>query len=106
LVAAKTTGGNLSFGLYGIEPPSTKQIQVIAGTRRYNRSGGFTVTTLKRVVEADGTVQNESLGSDSYRPLGGSAPARRRGPVRRRRSASLTRPRPVAAPPVAASSPA
>jgi vancomycin resistance protein YoaR len=96
MVAATTRGGRLSFGLYGVEPPSEKQVRVIAGSRRYGGKG-FTVSTLRRVVEADGTVRNESLGSDSYRLLE-SAPSTpttpRRRTVRRRRAA-VSKPAPA-----------
>ncbi len=91
LVAAKTRGGRLSFGLYGVEPPTEKQIQVIAGRRRY-RGSGFAVSTLRRVVEADGTVRNESLGSDSYRLLESEPTTPKRRTVRRR-SEVVSKPR-------------
>lgn len=88
MVAAKTRNGSLSFGLYGVEPPTEKQVRVIAGSRHYG-GDGFTVSTLRRTVEADGTVRSESLGSDTYR-LMSAAPSKptatRRRTVRRRRS--------------------
>jgi vancomycin resistance protein YoaR len=93
LVAAKTRGGRLSFGLYGVEAPTEKQVRVIAGSRRY-RDGGFSVSTLRRVVEADGTVRNESLGSDSYRFLASEPSTRPRRTVRRRASV-VSKPRPA-----------
>ncbi|MES2464071.1 MAG: VanW family protein [Armatimonadota bacterium] len=85
MVAATTRGGRLSFGLYGVEPPTEQQIRVIAGSRRY-RGSGFVVSTLRQVVEADGTVRNESLGSDSYRLLGSTPSDPPRRTVRRRRA--------------------
>jgi vancomycin resistance protein YoaR len=83
LVAASTRNGRLSFGLYGVEPPSEKQVRVIAGRRRYS-GDGFTVSTLRRVVEADGTVRNESLGSDTYRLMSTTPDATSTSTPRRR----------------------
>lgn len=94
LVAAKTHDGSLSFGLYGVEQPSEKQVRIIAGSRHYG-GDGFTVSTLRRVVEADGTIRNESLGSDSYRLMTAPSTARprtaRRKTVRRRPAFSAPR---------------
>jgi vancomycin resistance protein YoaR len=98
MIAARTNNGTLSFGLYGVEPPTEKQIRVIAGSRHYG-GNGFSVSTMRRVVEADGTVRNESLGSDSYRLLGSSSSSStpRRRTVRRRKPVER-KPTPVTTP--------
>ncbi len=97
LVAAKTRNGALSFGLYGVEPPTEKQVRVIAGSRRYG-GNGFSVSTLRRVVAADGTVRSESLGSDSYRLMGSTPSTSRRSRTVRRRRSTVRRSNPTTAP--------
>jgi len=71
LVAATTKDGKLSFGLFGAEAPTERQIRVIAGDRRYNPSGTFSVTTRRQKVDADGNTHIETLSNDTYAPYHG-----------------------------------
>jgi vancomycin resistance protein YoaR len=89
-LAARGRGGRLTMSVYGVESSAPREVEIVSGTRRPRRSGGFVVTTYRVVREPDGTSRREVLSTDTYRPLvkESEAEAANAKPSRSRRSRS------------------
>ncbi len=101
-VAARTDGDRLLFRIYGAEPTERKVVDLFTSGRSYTRSGGFTVSSFRRVKDPDGTVRTERISTDYYRPPATPSAARPRAKqpvVRRVRPAASPAPAAPAAPP-------
>ena len=66
-VGAKATGETLTFRIYGTKPPERKVLSIYTGERRYNASGGSSVTSYRKVQLPDGTTKTEKIDDSSYR---------------------------------------
>ncbi len=66
-VGAKADGDRLTFRIYGTQAPARKVLSFYAGERRYNASGGSSVTSYRKVQLPDGTTKTEKIDNSSYR---------------------------------------
>jgi vancomycin resistance protein YoaR len=66
-LGAKADGETLTFRLYGTKPPERKVLSLYTGERRYNASGGSSVTSYRKVQLPDGTTKTEVIDSSYYR---------------------------------------
>ncbi len=66
-VGAKANGETLTFRIYGTKPPERKVLSIYTGERRYNASGGSSVTSYRKVQLPDGTTKTEKIDDSSYR---------------------------------------
>jgi vancomycin resistance protein YoaR len=66
-LGARANGDTLTFRIYGTKPPVRKVLSVYTGERRYNASGGSSVTSYRRVQLPDGTTKTEVIDSSYYR---------------------------------------
>ena len=97
LIAAKATGGILSFSLHGKAPLSPQQIDLASSGHTPTADGGFRVTTYRIIRATDGTVQREPLSTDTYAPPPSKAAPR--NPARTLSSARATQPIATRVPP-------
>ncbi|WP_309706942.1 VanW family protein [Armatimonas sp.] len=66
-IGGKANGDSLTYRIYGTKPSERKVLSFYAGSRRYNSSGGSSVTSYRRVQLPDGKVKVEVIDYSSYR---------------------------------------
>jgi vancomycin resistance protein YoaR len=66
-IGGKADGDSLTYRIYGTKPSERKVLSFYAGSRRYNSSGGSSVTSYRRVQLPDGSIEVEVIDSSSYR---------------------------------------
>lgn len=66
-IGARATGDTLTFRIYGTKAPERKILSIYTGERRYNASGGSSVTSYRKVQLPDGTTKTEVIDSSYYR---------------------------------------
>ena len=67
-LAAHGRGGRLTMSVFGKPPAEKQEVRIVSGSRRGNRSGGFTVSTWRVVTNESGESKREFLSTDYYRP--------------------------------------
>ena len=92
MVSARTSGGSLSFALFGVPEADPGKIRVVSGEKHSTSSGGYTVSTYRELTKADGTKERVRLSTDTYAPYGGSRPSSASARPRRRRTSRRTAP--------------